>query len=85
MLPATDPLWGVPTKLSRCLLCESPRADYIAYFLPDWPELWIGPPLRLGKMRVIRYKLCAKCFKCPDRVVAAEEKILRVDLAAGSH
>jgi hypothetical protein len=60
-----------------CLLCGRPP-HVVGLFAPRDPQRFGAPP---GKVRLIRYHLCRRCCRLPDRLKRVEAKIL-ADLEA---
>ncbi len=55
-----------------CLLCGAFPPAYTGIFTPYKPEAWGGKP---GKVGVLAYALCARCFALPDKLRHVEARI----------
>ena len=58
----------------RCLLCGAFPPAYQVIFLPVKPEAWGGKP---GKVRLLGYALCQRCYALPDVTRRAEAPLMR--------
>lgn len=61
-----------PHRSLRCLLC-SKRACWGCLFVPRDQRRAGAPP---GRLRTIRYALCRKCKRQPDRTARVEKRLL---------
>jgi hypothetical protein len=66
----------VTTAPLPCLLCGRRPAPWGCLFTPSDPQRFGAPR---GKVRLIRYSLCGRCYRLPDRAKRAEARI-RADL-----
>ena len=56
-----------------CLLCQTFPAQVAGIFQPQQPELWGGQP---GKVRLIGYALCGRCYALPNLALHVEARLM---------
>jgi hypothetical protein len=74
------PIGPASLLIERCFLCEQRPVHWIGVFVPDYPELWPGPPVVSDKQRMFAYGICRRCWGLwlhKQMAQRVEQKILR--------